>query len=152
MLISSLHLQLGNKREAERLVKNMIKIVIKIGILYKNDQLNEEELMLAERFRNKFQLTQLAIISFHEVDFSFDMVYLQKALQDSRNLLKSFVRRHLTDKSIARIDEVFDFFSDNRLLETAFRQNSTYAEVMHNLVVDMNQSLDTENKNTVNTG
>lgn len=126
--------------------------MIKIGILYRNDQLSEDELQLAERFRNKFQLTQLTIISFYEVDFSFDLAYLQKSMNESRCLLKSFVQRHLTDKSIQRIDEVFDFFCDNRMLETAFKQNSPYQEVMKNLVADMNKSLDSENKNTINTG
>lgn len=128
----------------------MIKTVIKIGILYRNDQLNDEELQLAELFRKKFQLTQLSIISFFEVDFSFDLAFMQKAMHDSRCLLKSFVKRHMTEKSLLRIDEVFDFFGDNRLLETAFKQNSPYREVMSNLVADMNKSLDSENKNTVN--
>lgn len=141
---------MGNKREAERLLKNIIKTVIKIAILYRNEQLNDEEFRIAERFRNKFMLTQLAIISFHEVDFSFDIVFLQKSLNESRALLKSFVHRHLTEKSLVRIDEVFDMFSDNRLLETAFKQNSPYRDVMNNLVADLNKSLDSENKNTIN--
>lgn len=133
------------------MVKNMIKTVIKIGILYRNETLNEEELQMAERFRQKFQLTQLTIISFHEVEFSFDLGYLQKAMNDSRTLLKSFVQRHMTEKSLLRIDEVFDFFCDNRLLETAFKPDSPYQDVMRNLVADMNKSLDSEeNRNTVN--
>lgn len=121
--------------------------MIKIGILYRNDQLNDDEFRLAERFRNKFQVTQLAIISFHEVDFSYDVAYLTSALNESRHLLKSFVSRHLTDKSLARIDEVFDFFGDNRLLETAFKQSSPYRVVMDALVLDMNKLLDTDNNN-----
>lgn len=128
----------------------MIKTVIKIAILYRNDQLNEEELQTAEKFRKKFQLTQYSIISFHEVDFSFDLNYLQRAMNESRDLLKAFVARHLTEKSLVRIDEIFDFFCDNRLLETAFKQNSPYYEVMHKLVADMNKSLDSENTNIVN--
>lgn len=124
--------------------------MIKIAIIYRNEQLNDEEFQIAERFRNKFMLTQLAIISFHEVDFSFDIVFLQKSLNESRALLISFVRRHLTEKSLSRINEVFDFFCDSRLLETAFKLNSTYREVMHNLVSDLNKSLDSENKNTTN--
>lgn len=141
---------MGNKKDAEKVVKNMIKTVIKIGILYRNDQLNDEELQLAERFRQKFQTTQLTIISFHEVDFSFDLHYLQKSLNDSRCLLKGFVASHLTEKSVARIDDVYDFFCDNRLLETAFKKNSAYHDIMTSLVADMNKSLDSENKNIVN--
>lgn len=48
--------QTGNKKEAERLVKNIIKIVIKIGILHRNNQFNADELKIAERFRSKFQV------------------------------------------------------------------------------------------------
>lgn len=48
--------QTGNKKEAERLVKNIIKIVIKIGILHRNNQFNADELKVIERFRSKFQV------------------------------------------------------------------------------------------------
>lgn len=48
--------QTGNKKEAERLVKNIIKIVIKIGILHRNNQFNADEMKVVERFRSKFQV------------------------------------------------------------------------------------------------
>lgn len=48
--------QTGNKKEAERLVKNIIKIVIKIGVLHRNNQFNADEINAAERFRQKFQV------------------------------------------------------------------------------------------------
>lgn len=48
--------QSGNKREAEHLVKNIIKVVIKIGILHRNNQFNDDELRVADRFRTKFQV------------------------------------------------------------------------------------------------
>lgn len=51
------YFQSGNKKEAERLVKNIIKIVIKIGVLHRNNQFNAEETKAAERFRQKFQVS-----------------------------------------------------------------------------------------------
>ncbi|XP_031621084.1 tumor necrosis factor alpha-induced protein 8-like protein isoform X3 [Contarinia nasturtii] len=132
----------GNKKEAERLVKNIIKIVIKIGILHRNNQFSAEELRVVERFRSKFQCTQMAVISFHEVDFSFDLPYLQKSLEESRAALKSIVERHLTEKSLGRIDEVFDFFNDPKLLETCFRVDSPYQEVVAAIVKDLNSAMD----------
>lgn len=48
--------QTGNKKDAERLVKNIIKIVIKIGILHRNNQFNAEETAIANRFHSKFQV------------------------------------------------------------------------------------------------
>ncbi|XP_055695286.1 protein salivary glands marred [Lutzomyia longipalpis] len=137
----------SDKKQAEKLVKNIIKIVIKIGVLIRNEEFNDAELQTAEKFRKKFQVTQMAIISFHEVDFSFDINYLQKALAECQYLLKSIIKRHLTEKSIARVDEIFKFFRDDKLLEMAFRPNSPYSDVMANLVSDLNKSLDEGDSN-----
>nr|XP_053655328.1 tumor necrosis factor alpha-induced protein 8-like protein isoform X3 [Cherax quadricarinatus]XP_053655329.1 tumor necrosis factor alpha-induced protein 8-like protein isoform X3 [Cherax quadricarinatus] len=39
----------GNKKEAEKLVKNIIKIVVKINILYRNEQFSQEDLRVANQ-------------------------------------------------------------------------------------------------------
>lgn len=57
--------------------------------------------------------------------------------------LKSIVQLHLTDKSIGRIDEVFDFFTDAALLELAFKTDSPYREVMGKIVADINTAMET---------
>ena len=87
-------------------------------------------------------MAQMAIISFYEVDFSFDLPYLQKALKDSQDILKSVVQRHLTEKSLNRIDEVFSFFGDSNLLETAFKPESPYKDIMGRIVTDLNKAMD----------
>lgn len=89
-----------------------------------------------------FQNTQLSFISFYEVDFSFDLPYLKNSISESHASLKRVVRRHLTDKSLNRIDDVFEFFGDSTLLETAFKQNSPYREIMGKIVDDINTSMD----------
>ncbi|XP_037949936.1 tumor necrosis factor alpha-induced protein 8-like protein isoform X2 [Teleopsis dalmanni] len=133
----------GNKVKAEKLIKNIIKIVIKIGVLHRNNQFSSEELKDAEIFKRKFQNTQLSIISFYEVEYSFDLPYLQKSITESHAALKSIVQRHLTEKSLNRIDEVFEFFSDATLLETAFKPDSPYRELMGKIVADINTAMDT---------
>lgn len=84
----------------------------------------------------------MAVISFYEVDFSFDLPYLQKSLSESQDALKSIVERHLTDKSLGRIDEVFNFFNDAKLLETSFRTDSPYREIVGAIVTDLNHAMD----------
>ena len=37
-------LQTGEKKEAEKLVKNIIKIIVKVGILARNDQFTAEDM------------------------------------------------------------------------------------------------------------
>lgn len=88
------------------------------------------------------QNTQMAVISFYEVDFSFDLPYLQKSLDESQATLKQIVERHLTDKSLDRIDEVFTFFNDPKLLETCFRVDSPYREIVAAIVKDLNSAMD----------
>ncbi|XP_058455892.1 protein salivary glands marred isoform X2 [Malaya genurostris] len=132
----------GSKKDAERLVKNVIKIVIKIAVLHRNNQFNADELKLAEKFRAKFQTLQMAIISFYEVEYSFDLNYLLKSLQAVQTLLKNCVERHLTEKSIGRINEVFAFFSEPALLEVAFRQDSPYRELMDKIIADLNKAME----------
>ncbi|KAH8272853.1 hypothetical protein KR018_004777 [Drosophila ironensis] len=132
----------GDKAKAEKLIKNIIKIVIKIGVLHRNKQFSEAEMRKAEDFKRKFQNTQLSVVSFYEVDFTFEVGYLQKSLADSQVALKTIVRPHLTEKSLGRIDEIFDFFSDTEMLETAFRPDSPYREVMGKIVADINAGME----------
>lgn len=77
------------------------------------------------------------------MDFTFDLAYLQKSIAESHVALKSIVQPHLTEKSLGRIDEVFDFFGEAALLETAFRSDSPYREVMGKIVADINSAMET---------
>jgi hypothetical protein len=135
----------GSKKDAERIVKNIIKIVIKIAVLNKNDQFNNDERHLANQFHEKFQRLQMTITSFHEVDFSYDRAFLQPKITEIHKMLKELVERHLTDKSLSRIDEVFDFFNNSEFLDMLFRQNSPYRDLMEKIVTDMNKASDTIN-------
>ncbi|KAL1117836.1 hypothetical protein AAG570_004151 [Ranatra chinensis] len=131
-----------NKKDAEKLIKNIIKIVIKVGVLYRNGQFSQEELRYAEKFKNKFHSAAMAVISFHEVEFSYDRNYLVSALRESHSCLGQLVGRHLTDKSMARIDSVFGFFANPGFLDAVFRTGSDHREMLAKLVQDMNKAMD----------
>lgn len=40
-----------NRKEAQKIIKNLVKMVVKLGVLYRNNQFNGEELMLVDNFR-----------------------------------------------------------------------------------------------------
>ncbi|XP_050686097.1 tumor necrosis factor alpha-induced protein 8-like protein isoform X2 [Eriocheir sinensis] len=132
----------GNKKEAEKLVKYIIKIVVKIHILYRNDQFNTEELKVGNQLHIKFNTIVKTVISFFEVDFSFDKGFLIKNISECRDLLKQLVGKHLTDKSIARIDFMFDIFTDPALLEEVFRKDSPHRPTLKSIVDDMSKAFD----------
>ena len=136
--------QFGNKKDAEKLIKNIIKIVIKLAVLQKNNCFSEEETKKTETFYQKFVKLQMSIISFFEVDFSFDLVYLQKLITEVHNLLKEIVKEHLSEKSINRIDEIFESFNDSQFLNEMFRQDekAPHREVMEKICDDLNKILE----------
>jgi len=132
----------GHKKDADKVVKNIIKIVIKIGILYRNDQFSHEELMLAERFKKKFNSVAMTIISFYEVDFSYDRNFLMQSLNECSAMLKQLVGRHLTEKSISRIEHVFGFFSNPSHLDEIFKKDGDYRDLLGKIVADMHKLME----------
>lgn len=134
--------QTGNKKEAEKVVKNIIKVVIKIGILYRNDQFTAEELQLAEQFKKKFHSTAMTVASFYEVDFSFDRNYLMQSLAECSAMLKRLVQEHLTENSLNRIEHIFSLFGGATFLEEVFRRDSEHRELLGKIVVDMHKLME----------
>ena len=132
----------GNKKIAEKVVKDLIKVVLKIGILYRNEQFNEEELNLAEQFKKKFRTVAMTVISFYEVDFSFDKNYLTKALNECSIMIKQLIKNHLTDKSTARVENVFGFFGNTEFLDAVFRPDSPHRPLLGKVVTDLNTMME----------
>lgn len=135
-------LQTNNKTEAEKLVRNIIKVVIKLGVLHRNGLFSTEELKQAERFKSRFRMAGMAIISFYEVDFSYDRNYLTSALNESHKCLQSIVSKHLTDKSMSRIDSVFNFFTNEQFLDNLFKADSEYRPILGRIVADLNKAIE----------
>jgi transcription termination factor NusB len=135
-------LYLGNKKDAEKVMKNIIKIVVKIAILYRNNCFTAEELKTVEKFQSKFKTISKSIISFYEVDFTYDSEYLNLVIKDSQELLDSFVRSHLTEKSMKRIEHVYNLYSDKKLLDAVFESGSKYRPHLGAICHSLNQLID----------
>lgn len=121
-----------------------MKIVIKFAILQKNDVFSEEEAIKTQVFHEKFFKLQLTIISFFEVEYSFDLNYIQKLIHETHDNLKEIMKNHLSEKSINRIDEIFSTLSNNQFLEEAFRAepSSPSRIVMARIVTDLNEIIE----------
>lgn len=135
----------SNKKEAEKILKYTIKTIVKIGILFRNDQFNQDELIKIETFKQKFNSLAMTVISFHEVEFTYDRPFLQKGLEETRSLIQEIVDRHLTEKSKLRIDTVFRFFSDGELLDALFLPSGHYRDQLGVIVTDMHKMIEEGN-------
>ncbi|KAM8734809.1 tumor necrosis factor, alpha-induced protein 8-like protein 2 B [Acanthopagrus schlegelii] len=106
----------GNKSEAQKVIKDLIKIAVKIGLLFRNNRFSTEELGVATDFKKKLHMGAMTAISFYEVDFTFDKEVMEEILNSSRDLLLKLVNTHLTPKSHGRINHVFNHYSNPDLL------------------------------------
>ena len=106
--------------KADKLVKNIIKMVVKIAILYKNNKFNDEELRLGMQLRRKLKMVAMTVVSFHEVDFSYDSEFLATHVQEIGKLTHDLVNQHLTPKSHGRIDLIVTLLGNKDLLDKVF--------------------------------
>lgn len=113
----------NSRRQADSILNDIIKIIVKIGILFRNDQLSQDELRLCNSFRQTFHSFVKSALSFYEIEYSFDKDHLAALLRHCQSTMQQVVKSHLTDKSKQRIDHVFNFFADKKFLEDVFNSS-----------------------------
>ena len=131
----------GSKKVAESILNDIIKVIVKIGILVKNEQLSQEELQVCNNFRQTFHSFAKSALSFYEIEYTFDPRHLNSLLLTCKSSMHTIIRMHLTDKSKNRVDNVFNFFADLKFLEEIFR-NSKYSAYMQVVVDDARKLVD----------
>ncbi|OWF47936.1 tumor necrosis factor alpha-induced protein 8-like isoform X2 [Mizuhopecten yessoensis] len=135
----------SNKKDAEKMMKYLIKIVVKVGILYRNDQFNAEELAMADSFKKKFHSLSMTVISFHEVEFTYDSVFLKSSVEECRQMLQTLIERHSTDKTKGRVDHVFHSFCDESLMDVIFAPEGKCRDLMESIVTNLRKMMDEGN-------
>ncbi|XP_061461709.1 tumor necrosis factor alpha-induced protein 8-like protein 2 [Rhineura floridana] len=131
-----------NRAESQKVIKNLIKVAVKISVLYRNNCFSQEELILAEEFKQKLHQGAMTAISFHEVDFTFEKLVLAELLRECRDLLLKLVEKHLTPKSHGRIRHVFDHFANTELLALLYSPGEPYQPRLEKICEGMNRLID----------
>ncbi|XP_007906162.1 tumor necrosis factor alpha-induced protein 8-like protein 1 isoform X2 [Callorhinchus milii] len=131
-----------SKKEAQKVIKDLIKVVIKLGVLYRNRQFSPEELAVVHRFRTKVHQLAMTAVSFHQIDFTFDRRVLAGILGECRDLLHQAIGRHLTAKSHGRVNHVFNHFADCELLAALYSRAEPYRTHLHRLSDGVNKMLE----------
>jgi len=130
------------KKVAEKFVKNIIKLSIKIGVLAQNGQFSKEEIQGATKFAEKIRTIAMTITSFIEVDFSYDRNFLLKSITDCEGQMVNLVKAHVTEKSVTRIRSVCTQLKDPGLLDSSFRRGTPQFEIMEKVVAEINHAID----------
>ncbi|XP_037689906.1 tumor necrosis factor alpha-induced protein 8-like protein 3 isoform X1 [Choloepus didactylus] len=131
-----------NKKEAHKIMKDLIKVAVKIGILYRNNQFSQEEIVIVEKFRKKLNQTAMTIVSFYEVEYTFDRNILSKLLHECKDLVHELVQRHLTPRTHGRINHVFNHFADVEFLSTLYNLDGDCRSNLKRICEGINKLLD----------
>ncbi|XP_030248674.1 tumor necrosis factor, alpha-induced protein 8-like protein 2 B [Sparus aurata] len=132
----------GNKSEAQKVIKDLIKIAVKIGLLFRNNRFSTEELGVATEFKKKLHMGAMTAISFYEVDFTFDKDVMEEILNSSRDLLLKLVNAHLTPKSHGRINHVFNHYSNPDLLAKLYDPSGPFRPNLTKICKGLNKLVD----------
>ena len=103
---------IGNINEAEKMMKDMIKGIVQVAILCRNNQFTKDEFAGVEKFRYDIKIIAKALISFYQVDFTFNPEYLLDMYANAYKTLDQFGKNHLTGKTMKRIEHFYSFCSD----------------------------------------
>ena len=143
-LHSILKLELGDVKKADKIIKNLIKITVKIGVLYKNDQFNPEELALGVKIRTKFRHLALTVNTFSQVESSYDRAFLVKFSADIGDMLRKLVDQHRPAKSHQRIDSVISALGQVETLDKLFLPEGEYYSYLEGIAKVFDKVVDAE--------
>ena len=91
---------------------------VKIGMLQRGDKFTKEEKDSLIMIQKTLRTVAMTLISFYQVDHTFDRSFVIKYLTELEALLKKLITRHLTEKSVGRVEQVGDDGSDLKPLPT----------------------------------
>ncbi|XP_063173018.1 tumor necrosis factor alpha-induced protein 8-like protein 2 [Candoia aspera] len=131
-----------SRAESQKVIKDLVKVAVKVSVLYRNQRFSEAELALAEEFRRKLRQGAMTAVSFHEVAFTFEQAVLARLLSECRDLLLRLVEKHLTAKSHGRIRHVFDHFADPELLARLYSPGSPFEPHLERVCQGLSQLID----------
>lgn len=125
-------------KRSKKILKDMIKLAVKVGLLYRHNQFSDDELAVGTKFRSKLKMALLTMISYHDVAYSFQSEFLVDLLRECQGLLKKQISRNLKPKSLGRVDNVFDALSDVGLL-TKLYNDPEYKDLLERMNTSLNQ-------------
>eukprot|EP00128_Syssomonas_multiformis_P017071 Colp12_sorted_trinity150504_noHs@24268 len=132
----------GSEKEADQLMKCIIKIVVKLMILIKNKELKEAEFADLLKFKKKFNTVILTLLSFHEVAHTFDKAVISKHFAEAEAILEGVIKPHLTEKSVNRLKKAFNYYGNGDILSKLYNDDN-FKESRNTICSALNKMMET---------
>ncbi|KAJ1367085.1 Tumor necrosis factor alpha-induced protein [Parelaphostrongylus tenuis] len=134
-----------SKKDAEKIVKNIIKLAVKMALLARNDLLSTSERKQLAVVQKQLHALTLTIISFVQVKYSFEKSHLIELIKNIQQSLAPLVSLKLSDNSSRRLEHVILHVTNNEFLEGLFRVDGPHSKVLSEFISALENMLDSEN-------
>ena len=137
-------MQTSNKKESEKTTQNIIKISVKIGLLLRGDKFSPEEREVMVNIQKSLHTVAMTLVSFFEVDHTYDKNFLVTNLTELETLLKNLITKHLTEKSVSRVEQIFGVVKTPDFLDNIYvpKKNKEMRDIMKKVVKDLNNCIE----------
>jgi len=135
-----------NKKESEKTTRNIIKISIKLGMLLRGEKFSSDEKQNLLKIQRNLRTVAMTLISFYEVDHTYDRNFVIKYLTELETLLKNLIINHLTDKSVSRVEQIFGVVKTADFLDSVYvpKKNVEMRDIMGKVVIDLNKCIEAD--------
>lgn len=130
------------KKEAEKVVRNVVKLAMKLGVLVHNGQLGESELRQLNSVQQKLHNLLMTVISFQQVEFSYDRRFLLAQLDQCQQKIRPLIQKFLSEKSMLRLEQVLQHVQNTEFLDAIFEINGKYEPMLSKLCSQANLLID----------
>lgn len=130
----------SDKKKAEKLMKDTVKIVVKIGVLERANKLDKQ---ISYKTSTTLKNAVMTLISFAEVQFSFDKSLAEKKMQDLCADLHSLLKSaSCQQKTHDRVDNIFSVLGCGEFLNKFYVGDEKYLNLRKRLTDHLNYAVE----------
>ncbi|TKR96343.1 hypothetical protein L596_010377 [Steinernema carpocapsae] len=131
-----------DKQTAEKVVSNIIKVTLKLGVVTRENDLSNQLLKDISNMQKQLKHVLLIVISYTTLDYSYDYKHLKSEMDKAQALLLKFVKETLSEKSQNRVGHIFSHLGDQDFLDSTMRTGSDHNATMKLISEDLETILD----------
>ena len=115
-------------------------------MLQRGEKFSNEEKISLFQIQKSLKTIAMTLISFYQVDHTYDRNFVIKYLTDLEMLLKNLIRDHLTEKSVGRVEQIFEVVKTPEFLDSVYvpNKNNEMRKIMGKVVSDLNSCIEAE--------
>ena len=113
-------------------------------MLLRGEKFSPDERLSMIQIQKNLRTVAMTLISFYQVDHTYDRNFVIKYLTELQTLLNDLTRNHLTDKSVGMVEQIFGVVKTPDFLDSVYvpKKNIEMREIMGKVVSDLNSCLE----------